>query len=391
MIVRAWTLVLLLAGMVGGAQEAALGTEGTSKGATAEPVPTVQVAFSQLRPTFRPPVAPYPPLARLLGIQGAVTLQLTVGPSGVPERVEALDGPALLRPVMCAMFMRWRFEPPILEGKPARFESLVKVPFELEGGVYPKGKAPLQAVLLDLSEGWGSTLTPEDMALLRDTAKAWLGSLGLQCVEPAGADPENTVHLKIEIETTTSVGGNPQVHLRERCSLLADRNLGGNKSGQPQRIYFFRHLIAMRKNLPLRESLVFSLKDLLNELLPSPISRASLQAEMRRTTPPSILNDLERVHPPVTDFNFSQIKVKRQPPPPPYPMTAKINRIQGTVLIEVIIDPSGQPIRAEAIEGPNELRGAAADYALQWEFLPALLKGVPQYARFRLTMPFRLH
>jgi len=93
---------------------------------------------------------------------------------------------------------------------------------------------------------------------------------------------------------------------------------------------------------------------------------------------------------PVVQFDFSQIRVKRQPPAPPYPSLAKTNRVQGTAIVVIDIDPEGHPIFAEALEGPPELLLTALDYALQWEFEPARLNGKALYARFKLNMPFRL-
>lgn len=92
----------------------------------------------------------------------------------------------------------------------------------------------------------------------------------------------------------------------------------------------------------------------------------------------------------VVEFDFSQIKIKLQPPPPPYPAMAKIAKIQGTVVVEIVVGPDGVPVSAHALDGPPQLRPTAENYAMQWRFEPALLNGVPQYARFKLTMPFRL-
>ncbi len=92
----------------------------------------------------------------------------------------------------------------------------------------------------------------------------------------------------------------------------------------------------------------------------------------------------------VVDFDFSQIKIKYQPPAPPYPPLAKIAKIQGTVVVEITIGIDGIPIKAQAIDGPPQLRPAAENYAMQWKFEPAMLNGVPQTAKFKLTMPFKL-
>jgi protein TonB len=92
----------------------------------------------------------------------------------------------------------------------------------------------------------------------------------------------------------------------------------------------------------------------------------------------------------VVDFAWDQMKVKFQPPAPQYPPLAKIARIQGTVVVEIIVGPDGIPTSAHAVEGPAQLRQCAEDYAMKWKFEPALLNGVPQTARFKLTMPFHL-
>jgi len=92
----------------------------------------------------------------------------------------------------------------------------------------------------------------------------------------------------------------------------------------------------------------------------------------------------------VVDFDFSQIKIKVQPPAPPYPPMARIAKISGTVVVEIIIGPDGVPVSAHALEGPVQLRPTAESYAMTWRFEPAMLNGVPQTAKFKLTMPFKL-
>ncbi|MDP1830713.1 MAG: M56 family metallopeptidase [Geothrix sp.] len=90
------------------------------------------------------------------------------------------------------------------------------------------------------------------------------------------------------------------------------------------------------------------------------------------------------------EMNFKQIRVKHQPKAPAYPPDAKVQRIQGTVVVVIIINEQGRVQEAKAISGPPELRACAVDYAKAWEFEPAMVKGRPVPARFKLTMPFRL-
>jgi D-alanyl-D-alanine endopeptidase (penicillin-binding protein 7) len=90
------------------------------------------------------------------------------------------------------------------------------------------------------------------------------------------------------------------------------------------------------------------------------------------------------------EMKFSQIRVKHQPDPPTYPPDAKAARIQGTVVVHVTIGTDGKVTEAKAISGPPELHSCAVDYAKAWTFEPAIRKGKPVSAQFKLTMPFRL-
>ena len=95
--------------------------------------------------------------------------------------------------------------------------------------------------------------------------------------------------------------------------------------------------------------------------------------------------------PPIQDFDSSHIKVTYRPEAPAYPAEAKAKGITGTVIVEVLVDRDGRVESAKPVEGPEELRATAVAYASAWKFKPAVLDGKPVKARFRLTMPFRLH
>ncbi|GLH66692.1 M56 family metallopeptidase [Geothrix edaphica] len=90
------------------------------------------------------------------------------------------------------------------------------------------------------------------------------------------------------------------------------------------------------------------------------------------------------------EMDFKLIRVKHQPEAPAYPPEAKAARIQGTVVVVLVIDTEGKVTAAKAISGPPELHACAVGYARAWEFEPAKVKGKPVPARFKLTMPFRL-
>jgi len=88
--------------------------------------------------------------------------------------------------------------------------------------------------------------------------------------------------------------------------------------------------------------------------------------------------------------SYESMKVRFQPDPPAYPAEAKKQRIQGTVVVDLVVDDLGIPVRAHVVKGPQALRSTAVAYALGWRFEPVLIEGKPTSARFQLTMPFRL-
>ena len=102
-----------------------------------------------------------------------------------------------------------------------------------------------------------------------------------------------------------------------------------------------------------------------------------------RPTPP---------HESPTDFDCSQIKVLKQPAAPRYPAEAMKRRLAANMVMEIVVDPQGIPISCRPTPGPSLafFTPVAAAYGMRWRFKPAMHNGVPQYARFRMTMPFRL-
>ncbi|MBI3209557.1 MAG: M56 family metallopeptidase [Candidatus Solibacter usitatus] len=71
--------------------------------------------------------------------------------------------------------------------------------------------------------------------------------------------------------------------------------------------------------------------------------------------------------------------------PTRYPAEAKLKRIQGDVILEASIDAKGLVTEARVLSGPEELRRAAVQSLMQWQFTAT---GAP--ARAEVTINFRL-
>ena len=75
---------------------------------------------------------------------------------------------------------------------------------------------------------------------------------------------------------------------------------------------------------------------------------------------------------------------------PTYPPLARVSRTTGAVVVEVVVDESGNVISARALSGHALLREAAVDAARQWKWKATLLSGVPVQVVGTITFNFTL-
>ena len=354
------------------------------------PVHPVQVSPSELKIIYRPAAPVYPPLAKLSGVQGTVGLQLSVNELGMPWNVKGVEGPLPLRPAAEAFVRQWLFEPVWKDGKPVYVHSVLRIAFRLQD--VPNLDAPLPAVRLVVESPDGGPKLPVDLAPLKKSVTEKLEALGFPVQAADTGLPEDALSIRLRVRTLKTASGSVICEVVGRLSRWRDRLLEDNEPGKPQRVWQVGCVSGQRGTVGLADRVSQNLLRMLGELAAPPLPRAERAREgvarAEAEAAPMWRNAAGAF--PVVDFDFSQLRVKHQPPAPPYPSLAKANRIQGLVIVLLTIDPDGRPIEAEAQEGPPELLVTALDYALQWSFEPARLNGVGQYARFKLTMPFRL-
>jgi periplasmic protein TonB len=77
-------------------------------------------------------------------------------------------------------------------------------------------------------------------------------------------------------------------------------------------------------------------------------------------------------------------------PPPVYPVLARTGRIEGSVIIDAVIDQTGHVVQERAISGPVLLMRAALNAVSQWRYQPTILDGQPVSIRMHVTVKFRL-
>lgn len=84
--------------------------------------------------------------------------------------------------------------------------------------------------------------------------------------------------------------------------------------------------------------------------------------------------------------------VRLYSPPPRYPELARRVRVQGTVIVEAIIDASGAVTSTKVLKAlPMGLEQAAVEAVSTWRFEPATLNGRPVPVYYHLTIKFHLN
>jgi len=73
---------------------------------------------------------------------------------------------------------------------------------------------------------------------------------------------------------------------------------------------------------------------------------------------------------------------------PVYPAMAKASGIEGNVVVQASISPTGSVVGTKVISGPALLRQAAVEALRRWKYHPAMLNGSPVAVEVSVTMSF---
>jgi protein TonB len=76
--------------------------------------------------------------------------------------------------------------------------------------------------------------------------------------------------------------------------------------------------------------------------------------------------------------------------PPHYPPHAQAARVEGTVVLDAVIDPAGRVTGVRVTHSVNLLDQAAVEAVRQWRFTPTLLNGEPVSILLTVTVRFTL-
>jgi TonB family protein len=91
-----------------------------------------------------------------------------------------------------------------------------------------------------------------------------------------------------------------------------------------------------------------------------------------------------RVSPSAMEANLVASRV------PAYPETAKIEGVEGSVVMQAIISKDGFVKRMHVIQGDSRLRSAATEAVAKWRYRPYMLSGQPVEVATTITVDFDL-
>jgi protein TonB len=75
---------------------------------------------------------------------------------------------------------------------------------------------------------------------------------------------------------------------------------------------------------------------------------------------------------------------------PAYPQSAKEARVQGSVVMSIVIDENGDVKQVNVVSGPPTLTDAAVNAVKQWKYAPTILNGKAIEVTTTVTVTFNL-
>jgi TonB family protein len=384
-------------------------------GSPAADKPPYRVGGEVTRPekiSGNPPV--YTEMARKARLQGTVILDAILDEEGNVTEVRTLQGlPLGLDQAVVKAVQTWKFKPATLHGTPVKVYYTLTINFQVDSGSY----GPLFEKFLREHPDFATAFGDE----LYDRAAAVLDGL-----DPRPAEPELTlarVHLSLgqgslreawqlaqDARDPGPVGFQEELWLGIAQSAFSKtlRAYGGARSeAQDLGLQAVAKVLEVAPNSVQARIVHRGFLNMEFRASADPAAKAELSRQIERleeeirTIAQSSLPPETRVGEPVvlaTDgdkplFVGGEVTapVKISGDPPAYTEMARKARLQGVILLEVIVDEQGAVVHQRILKGlPMGLDKQALDGVKTWKFQPATLHGRPVKVYYTLTLDFRL-
>jgi TonB family protein len=181
---------LLSAGSKGGA--------GAPAAPPPQPTGAVPAGATQNARLISNPSPVYPQGAKSAGVTGTVELAAVIGEDGHIQTLKVVSGHALLQKAALDAVWQWVYQPTLLNGKPVKVSTTIKVNFTLDGRTLPPGTAGPDGVYVPGNGVSTPTVVHKVEAVYSEEALAakFSGAVVLQIVVTADGSVRNPQVIK---------------------------------------------------------------------------------------------------------------------------------------------------------------------------------------------------
>jgi TonB family protein len=362
---------------------------------TASPQQPVRVGGNIPPPVKTKDVKPvYPPEAQAGRISGVVVLEVTIGSDGRVQDARVVRSIPLLDAAALSAVRQWEFTPTIVGGTASPVVMVVTVAFNLDASApirppLPAPRPSAGAIVLTTANGQDGARSVFEITIDRAAAQPrWV---------PLGAtEPPLTIATAEKAAETWLLAGSPEVATLVLSGVSLFRTAARSLGQPPPECWYYR----LTFDRMVDGQRVFGGADLtavvlLDGSIVEPRRESAAAASVAAPpaaapTPPAAGPDADGVYAAGNGVTFPRPLRNLKPQYTPEAMQRKI---QGTVLIEVLVNPDGTPANPRIIRSLDPeygLDNEAIRTVMQSRFNPGTRQGVPVPVRVTVEMTFTL-
>lgn len=370
----------------------------------------------------------YPDAARKAGIQGTVVLRVVTSYSGDVEEVTVISGDPALAQTTADTVKQWKYKPYLAEGSPAEMETEVSINFVFTTSPSVTPVAPplgtfreeaysndYFGVYYPLSRDWVRETTfmrgkMEAEGIAKNTYVLLAEVHIPQDAEPLRADSSFTIIAEKRSSTSSQ---ECKQYLEAVASNMLSRKEGKQKGDLSQFAIaghdFYRGDFEYRHGVDHGAVLCTAIKEYRLQWNIVGWSKEAIEKAVSTVSSMTAAPPTPVAHPQPTPAPVDLSKAPAQMRPsrvrvssgvstgllikkvtPDYPSEAKNARIQGAVVLQAVINKTGDVADLEVISGPIELVVSAVNAVRKWKYRPYLLMGEPVEVQTQVLVNYTL-
>jgi TonB family protein len=309
----------------------------------------------------------YPEDARAQKIEGTVKMLVTIDSKGSVQDVQVTKPlfPSLDESAV-ATVRKWQFEPFYVDGKAVTRKLTTEVNFNLNSWEQDKRKQEEEREQREAME----KLKREAGEV--DTELAYRRALEIEAKKKAQA--ELAKHARISMDQAIQIATSKYPGTVMEGNLMAERwEATGVLAKDSDVLYHLRILPPGEDEMVLH-------------VWVSATDGQITKIEKERKEEPKEENSSVSRRTPIKAGILNSRAISL--PPPEYPAIARAAGAEGTVVVDVVIDETGNVVEAAAVSGHPLLQSAAVGASRQARFAPTRLEGQPVRVRGTITYNF---